>query len=558
MLKHLSIKDFVIVDQIELEFMSGFTVLTGETGAGKSILIDALMLAVGERGDASLIRQGCDRAEINVTFHLVHMPDLMRWLAAHDLQGDDDLCLMRRIIETSGRSRNYINGHSVTLQQLRMAGEFLLSIHSQHAHQALLQKDAQRELLDAFSGAQEAARAVKAAYQQWQDCCQHRIAMEQRAAELLEKREQLEWQQQELSTLNVTLEEWQALQTDHSRLSHVASLLEAAESGIEVLSESETAALNQVNLVSSQLRHLLDYDSQLKPIVDLLDSAQIQLQESIYELKHYRQHLDLDPQALQEIEQRLSAIHATARKFRVTPEDLPTLLQTITQQLATLDSDSDIDQLKAQEAAAEQQYRKQAQALSAIRQKAGESLSQQVSAAMQTMAMTGGQFSVELIPLEQGNAYGLEQVEFQVAAHKGVLLRSLAKVASGGELSRISLAIQVITSKIGTVPTLIFDEVDVGIGGQVAEIVGKLLKKLGKERQVLCITHLPQVAATGDHQWQVVKSADSADNQPVVSKINVLDKQQRVEEMPRMQGGVKIPHSTRQHAAEMLHGSAGE
>ena len=558
MLKHLSIKDFVIVDQIELEFMPGFTVLTGETGAGKSILIDALMLAVGERGDASLIRQGCDRAEINVTFHLVHMPDLMRWLAAHDLQGDDDLCLMRRIIETSGRSRNYINGHSVTLQQLRMAGEFLLSIHSQHAHQALLQKDAQRELLDAFSGAQEAARAVKAAYQQWQDCCQHRIAMEQRAAELLEKREQLEWQQQELSTLNVTLEEWQALQADHSRLSHVASLLEAAESGIEVLSESETAVLNQVNLVSSQLRHLLDYDSQLKPIVDLLDSAQIQLQESIYELKHYRQHLDLDPQALQEIEQRLSAIHATARKFRVTPEDLPTLLQTITQQLATLDSDSDIDQLKAQEAAAEQQYRKQAQALSAIRQKAGESLSQQVSAAMQTMAMTGGQFSVELIPLEQGNAYGLEQVEFQVAAHKGVPLRSLAKVVSGGELSRISLAIQVITSKIGTVPTLIFDEVDVGIGGQVAEIVGKLLKKLGKERQVLCITHLPQVAATGDHQWQVVKSADSADNQPVVSKINVLDKQQRVEEIARMLGGVKITHATRQHAAEMLHGSAGE
>lgn len=558
MLKHLSIKDFVIVDQIELEFMSGFTVLTGETGAGKSILIDALMLAVGERGDASLIRQGCDRAEINVTFHLVHMPDLMRWLAAHDLQGDDDLCLMRRIIETSGRSRNYINGHSVTLQQLRMAGEFLLSIHSQHAHQALLQKDAQRELLDAFSGAQEAARAVKAAYQQWQDCCQHRIAMEQRAAESLEKREQLEWQQQELSTLNVTLEEWQALQTDHSRLSHVASLLEAAESGIEVLSESETAALNQVNLVSSQLRHLLDYDSQLKPIVDLLDSAQIQLQESIYELKHYRQHLDLDPQALQEIEQRLSAIHATARKFRVTPEDLPTLLQTITQQLATLDSDSDIDQLKAQEAAAEQQYRKQAQALSAIRQKAGESLSQQVSAAMQTMAMAGGQFSVELIPLEQGNAYGLEQIEFQVAAHKGVPLRPLAKVASGGELSRISLAIQVITSKIGTVPTLIFDEVDVGIGGQVAEIVGKLLKKLGKERQVLCITHLPQVAATGDHQWQVVKSADSADNQPVVSKINVLDKQQRVEEIARMLGGVKITQATRQHAAEMLHGSAGE
>ncbi len=558
MLKHLSIRDFVIVDQIELDFMSGFTVLTGETGAGKSILIDALMLALGERGDASLIRIGCDRTEINVIFDTNHSLDLMHWLTEHDLQGDENVCLMRRIIETSGRSRSYINGHNATLQQLRTAGDYLISIHSQHAHQTLLQKDAQRELLDAFSNRHDVVCAVKLAYHKWQDCYQRRIAMEQRAIESLEKREQLEWQWQELSSLNVTLEEWKALQIDHSRLSHVVSLLEAAESGIEILSESESAVLNQVNSVSSQLQNLLDYDNQLRTIVDLLASAQIQLQEGIYELKHYRQRLDLDPQALQEIEQRLSAIHTTARKFRVTPEELPVLLQTITQQLVTLDSDLDIDQLKAQEVAAKNQYREHAQELSAIRQKAGEFLSQQVSFAMQTMAMTGGRFSVALVPLEYGTANGLEQVEFQVAAHKGVPLRPLAKVASGGELSRISLAIQVITSKIGAVPTLIFDEVDVGIGGQVAEIVGRLLRKLGKERQVLCITHLPQVAANGDHQWQVVKSVDSADDKSVVSKIVTLDKQQRVEEIARMLGGIRITEATRQHAAEMLQSSIGE
>jgi DNA repair protein RecN (Recombination protein N) len=283
-----------------------------------------------------------------------------------------------------------------------------------------------------------------------------------------------------------------------------------------------------------------------------LDSAQIQLQESVYELKHYHQHLDLDPQFLQDIEQRLSAIHTTARKFRVTPEELPQLLETITHQLETLGSDSDINQLQTLEVAAQAEYRKQAKELSAARQQASEALSLQVSAAMQTIAMIGGEFSVALTPMEHGNANGLEQIEFQVAAHKGLPLRPLAKVASGGELSRISLAIQVITSKVGVVPTFIFDEVDVGIGGQVAEIVGNLLKKLGKERQVLCITHLPQVAATGDQQWQVVKSSGETENQQIISKINILDQQQRVEEIARMLGGINITETTRQHAAEML------
>ena len=552
MLKHLAIKDFVIVDRIELDFMPGFTVLTGETGAGKSILIDALMLALGERGDTNQIRLGCERAEINVTFDIGRLPGLLHWLDENDLQGDPDSCLMRRIIETNGRSRSYINGHTVTLQQLRSAGEYLVAIHSQHAHQSLLQKDAQRELLDAFAACGELARAVKTAYQNWQECYQQRIVMEQRAAESRDKREQLEWQLDELSALNFTHEEWQALQADHSRLSHVAALQAAAEMGVDVLSERENAVLAQINTVNGQLQNLLEYDSQLKTITDLLDSAQIQLQESVYELKHYHQHLDLDPQVLQDIEQRLSEIHTTARKFRVTPEELLQLHETITRQLGMLGSDSDISQLQAHEAVAQAEYHKQAKELSTVRQKASEALSQQVSAAMQMIAMVGGEFSVALTSLPHGNANGLEQIEFQVAAHKGLTLRPLAKVASGGELSRISLAIQVITSKVGVVPTLIFDEVDVGIGGQVAEIVGKLLKKLGRERQVLCITHLPQVAATGDQQWQVVKSSGKNEDQQIISQINILEPQERVEEIARMLGGVNITETTRQHAAEML------
>jgi DNA repair protein RecN (Recombination protein N) len=556
MLKHLSIKDFVIVDRVELDFMPGFTVLTGETGAGKSILIDALSLALGERGDASQIRHGCERAEINVTFDIGSLPALQQWLDEHDLQGDPDSCLMRRVIETNGRSRNYLNGHAVTLQQLRAAGEFLVAIHSQHAHQALLQKDAQRELLDAFAGCTGLARTVKEAYQHWQDCYQQRIALEQRAAESQDKREQLEWQLQELTALNFTLPEWQTLQADHGRLSHVAALQAAADGGIEMLSESEQAVLAQINNVSHQLQNLLEYDGALKTITDLLDAAQIQLQESVYELKHYRQRLDLDPQALHDVEQRLSVIHAAARKFRVNVEELPALLESVMRQLSALGSNADIGQLLKLEDAARGAYRQHAQELSNIRQHAAQQLSGKVSVAMQTIAMAGGEFSVALNPVEQGNAHGLEQVEFQVAAHHGLPLRPLAKVASGGELSRISLAIQVITSKVGVVPTLIFDEVDVGIGGKVAEIVGHLLKQLGRERQVLCITHLPQVAATGDQQWQVMKSIGQTEHQAVVSTIAVLNPQQRVEEIARMLGGVNITGTTRQHAAEMLQQAA--
>lgn len=539
---------------MELEFVPGFTVLTGETGAGKSILIDALSLVLGERSDAGAVRHGCERAEISAEFEVRRLPSLADWLHENGFenQGDDAcVCLLRRLVDASGRSRGFINGQPATLQQLRAAGEKLVDIQGQHAHQLLLRSEAQRELLDGYSGKRQLARQVTEAYRVWQDLQQRRVAWEQNADAILQEREQLEWQVNEIAALNFSPDDWQTLQSEHSRLSNAASLLEAVQMGLETLSEGEAAALSQLNSIISRLNHLLDCDNSLKAVLDLLEPAQIQLQEAVYELGRYRQRLDLDPQRLQEVEERLAAIHTAARKYRTTPDELPSLLKTVSEQLDELGNKEDGEQLAREEAAARAEYRKLANNLSVERKSAAITLARQVTAAMQTLAMAGGEFFVALIPLEQGNASGMEQIEFQVSAHQGLPLRPLAKVASGGELSRIGLAIHVITSKLSAAPTLIFDEVDAGVGGRVAEMVGELLKKLGEERQVMCITHLAQVASAGDHQWQVAKSADPETGK-VSSRITVLEKQERVEEIARMLGGVKITDTTRKHAAEML------
>lgn len=556
MLKFLGIRDFVIVNQMELEFVPGFTVLTGETGAGKSILIDALSLVLGERSDPSQVRNGCERADISAEFDTAGLSQLEDWLHENGFESDrdDGGCLMRRTVDIQGRSRGFINGRVATMQQLRTAGEKLVDIHGQHAHQSMLRSDAQRTLLDEFAGSLELAQAVKEAYDHWQDLTERRAAWEKNAASLMQEREQAERQVGELSALNFLPDEWQTLQADHSRLSHAASLLEAAQNGLEVLSEGESAALSQINSVISHLHDLLRCDANLQAVFDLLESAQIQLQEAVYELSRYRQNLDLDPEQLAGLEERLSTIHAVARKYRTTPPELPELLAAASSRLEELDHGGDGEILAREEAAAREKYYQSAAKLSAERKKAAGQLGHQVTAAMQTLAMAGGEFSVALTAHPQPSASGMEHIEFQVSAHRGLPLRPLAKVASGGELSRISLAIQVITSKLGTAPTLIFDEVDAGIGGRVAEIVGGLLKKLGKERQVMCITHLPQVASAGDHQWQVSKSLDPVRGQ-VTSQIAVLADEERIEEIARMLGGKKITETTRQHAAEMLRGN---
>lgn len=558
MLTHLSIRDFIIVDRLDLDFQPGFTVLTGETGAGKSILIDALSLVMGGRGDASLVRFNRDSAEICALFDISLSPELAEWLTYNTLQGDRDTCLLRRTIDANGRSRGFINGHTVTLLQLRRAGEYLVDIHGQHAHQSLLRSVMQRDLLDAYADNRKLVKEVKTAFQRWQHLYQQRMAWEQNSAEYKKERELLEWQRHELEKLNFSPEEWQTLQSDHSRLSHVASLLEAVEKGLNALSESETAAISQLNTVLYQLNNLLGYDNNLSTALDLLSSAQVELQEGIYELNHYKQRLELDPQRLQEIEDRLAAVHAVARKYQVTPKELPDLLTKNTRRLTELNVNQDNDTILQKEKAAEKTYLKLARKLTKSRENAGQLFAKQVSSSMQMLAMEGGRFSVVLLPLAQGNAGGLDQVEFQVSTHKGLPLKPLDKVVSGGELSRISLAIQVITSKIGTSPTLIFDEVDAGIGGRVAEIVGKLLKKLGEERQILCITHLAQVASAADQQWQVNKSVDPENGKQVSSRVTVLEKQGRIEEIARMLGGMKITETTRKHAAEMLQNGTGK
>lgn len=552
MLRFLGIRNFIIVERIELEFQPGFTVLTGETGAGKSILIDALLLVLGERSDTSQIRQGCDHTEVSAEFDIAGLPALADWLHQHDLQDEDQSgYVVRRVVEASGRSRHFINGHPATLQQLRTAGEMLVEIHGQHAHQSLLRSSTQRELLDAFSGGSEQVKAVTAAWHRWQTLQQQRATREKNAAVLSQEREQLSWQVRELSALNLAAGEWHTLQADHHRASHVTSLLEAAQMGVECLSEHEMAALVQINTVISRLKGL-PQDTVIRTVMEMLESARIHLQEAAHELERYQQQLEIDPQQLQAMEERLHAIHAAARKYHVAPDALSGLLDQAVSRLEVLDQEGDGEALAREEAAAREEYLQLAKVSGIVRQRAAAELSQQVTASMQMLAMEGGEFSVSLVPLEQGNMHGLEHIEFQVSAHQGQPLQPLAKVASGGELSRISLAIQVILSKTGTAPTLIFDEVDSGIGGRVAEIVGSLLGKLGRERQVMCVTHLPQVASAGDWQWRVTKSVGAGDSGKVASHIEILDRSQRVEEIARMLGGVKITDVTRQHAAEML------
>ncbi len=549
MLRHLSIRHFVIVEQMDLEFDAGFTVLSGETGAGKSILIDALSLVLGERADALVVSPGAERAEISAEFDISALSAFRDWLSENDLDGDADACIMRRSVDVNGRSRNLINGHTTTLAQMREAGEFLVDIHGQHSHQSLLRPQVQREILDAYAGASDVAMEVARGYRDWLSLREHRLSLEKNAQALLAEREQLQWKVKDLEALNVGVDEWQTLTTNHTRVAHSASLLETAQNALEILSEGEASSLAHIGALHARFERIVEYDQSLKDVVQLLGSAHAELQECVSTLQRYQQRFDFEPDELRRLEQRMEAVHSMARKYRVSAEQLPTLLLELRVQLKALGGDASNLQLQQQEDDARKKYQALAEKLSQLRKKAAKRLSEEITAAMQTLAMTGGAFAVVLVKLEEGNIHGLEHIEYLVSAHSSIPPRALAKVASGGELSRISLAIQTVTSRQTSVPMLIFDEVDSGIGGKVADIVGKMLKKLGKEHQVTCITHLPQVAACGDRQWQVSKNAK---NGKVQSKVTVLDQEQRVEEIARMLGGAKITETTRSHAKEML------
>ncbi|MGK5027475.1 DNA repair protein RecN [Janthinobacterium sp. RB2R34] len=553
MLHTLSIRDFVIVDTIELEFAAGFSVLTGETGAGKSILIDALTLALGGRGDASVVREGAAKADITADFSVSEVAQA--WLVANEFANEDGGALMRRVIDNAGRSKAYINGIAATAAQLRELGDLLVDIHGQHAHQSLLKSDAQRALLDGQATAREAgveqdARQVGLLHKRWRALVRQREEFETNAANVLYERERLEWQVGELEKLAAKPGEWTEITNEHSRLSHAASLLEGAQEALSIISEAEEhPVISQLATLNQKLGKLVSVDAELQPIVDLIESSRIQLQESVYALNNYLDRVELDPDRLHQLDARMEAIHSTARKFRVTPEELPEEHAKLSEKLQHLADASDIEGLRRQEEKIEAEYREVAQRLSATRRAAALELGLAVTRAMQELSMTGGSFDIALNPCEP-TAHGLEQVEFLVAGHAGTAPKPLAKVASGGELARIALAISVITSHATTTPTLIFDEVDSGIGGAVAEVVGRLLKRLGQGRQVLCVTHLPQVASQANQHFQVAKG--TLDNGKTASRIDMLDAKGRVEEVARMLGGLEITATTRKHARELL------
>ncbi|MGH8853812.1 MAG: DNA repair protein RecN [Telluria sp.] len=552
MLRTLTIRDFVIVDAIELEFSHGFTVFTGETGAGKSILIDALQLALGGRGDASMVREGAAKADISAEFALT--TTAAAWLTANEFGIEEGIALVRRVIDNAGRSKAWINGISATAAQLRELGDMLVDIHGQHAHQSLLKLESQRDLLDnqiavRDPSANDDLLATATAYKTWRALVRQREEFENDARNVLLERERLEWQVSELDKLAPKAGEWAEVSNEHSRLSHAASLLEGAQEALQAISEADHPILSQLSSLNAKLGKLVDVDAGLRPVLDCMEPARIQLQEAVYALNSYIDKVELDPGRLHEVDARMEALHSAARKYRTTPEELHEEHASLTAQLRQLADASDLDGLRKQEDKAQAAYLAVAARLSTRRAAAALELGKGVTSAMQELSMSGGSFAVALNEGEPG-AHGLEQVEFLVAGHAGVAPRPLAKVASGGELARISLAIAVITAHATATPTLIFDEVDTGIGGGVAEVVGRLLKRLGQQRQVLCVTHLPQVASQANQHFQVAKGASGEGR--TVSRIDVLDTRARVEEVARMLGGIEITETTRKHARELL------
>jgi len=551
MLAHLSIRNYLLVESVELDFQPGLTVLTGETGAGKSILVDALALALGDRAEGGVVRSGAARAEIAVEFSLDGLPALTVWLDESGFAADDGSLILRRVIDAGGRSRAFINGSPAPLTQLKEAADFLLDIHGQHAHHALLRSQVQREVLDAFAGAQPLVAAVSADWHLWQTARQRRLDAESHSQSRQIEREGLVLAVEELRALGDELARWDELQSEHSRLAHVTSLIEGSQALIQGLDEDEAAVSSRLGEMGAQLDAMRAMDDSLQEVAALLDAASADVAEAVHALRRYAGHLNLDPERLAELDHKLAEMHRLARKHRVQPDALGELLQQFAARLAELAASDDLDALLASEDAAWSRYQSAARQLSASRKKAASILSKQVTAAMHELALAGGHLDIQLQSSNEPRAHGLEDVSFLVASHPGLPAGALGKVASGGELSRISLAIQTALSGVAGVPTLIFDEVDVGIGGSVAEAVGRRLAKLGETRQVLVITHLPQVAARGSHHLRVAKVASGG---LVTSHIEVLDESARVEEIARMLGGLKITSTTRQHAAEMLAG----
>ncbi|OAM35071.1 DNA repair protein RecN [Eikenella sp. NML080894] len=554
MLLALSLRDFVIVEQLHLDFQPGFTVLTGETGAGKSITLDALSLLLGDKADYSQIRHGCPEAQLSALFDLSDLPALRAELCEQGLLGADEVELsIRRTIDSKGRSRSFINNQAVTLAQLRQIGSRLVDIHGQSAHHSLNSEAVQRDLLDAFAGSKPLAEQVQAAYRQWRQVQEDLATAEAEGERLAEERERLAWQVGEMEKLAPVEGEWAQLSQSYDSLAHAAELLQAAEE-VAAHIDGDNGLHSLAGRCRRQLESLSGIEPRFAESLEMLDSIEAELSEISSHMHSVAARAEINPAELAAQEERMAELMSAARRHRIEPEELPARLAQLQQDLADSEAAADIEALREQVRLAEAAYQQPARELSAQRQQAAAKLAEETTEHMQQLSMRGARFHIELIPCE-AQAYGLEQVQFQVAANQGSPLRPLNKVASGGELARISLALQVTASQYTQIPTLIFDEVDSGIGGGVAETVGRALRTLGRQHQVLAVTHLPQVAACGAQHWQVSKHSGGGQT---VSTIRELEGSARVEEIARMLGGETLTDTTRRHAAEMLEMAAAE
>ena len=551
MLTRLQVHDFALVDDLELEFGAGLTIFTGETGAGKSILIEALGLALGKRAESGMVRQNCKRADITALFDVSGNEAALGWLREHELELDRE-CFLRRTISSEGRSRAYINGRPVPLQMLCGLGRRLVDIHGQHEQQSLLRRDFQRHALDNYARHPGLLNEMARAFQHLQQLKASLAEVEQACAGQDDQTALLAYQVNELETLGLTAEELPALEEEHRRLANAEALIATIGQGLQQLDEDEASITSRLARLLAALESMRDHDTALGAITGTLADALVQLQEAAGDLRHHLDGLRLDPQRLREIEQRLATLHDLARKHHVRVEELPELASRLAERLSRLENaGQERQQLLKQIQEAEEACRRHARALSESRAAAARALGGEITAHVRKLGLPDGEIIIQVRPLAEGrlNATGMDEVEFLVGTNPGQLPRPLNKVASGGELSRISLAIHVVTGQRGGIPTMIFDEVDVGIGGRVAEIVGQELRALSTCHQVLCITHLPQVAAQGTHHLLVSKQSSK---QATTVSIRTLDGEQRHEEIARMLGGVEITEQTRAHAGEML------
>ncbi|MBM3108630.1 DNA repair protein RecN [Pseudomonas sp. P66] len=552
MLVHLSVHNYAIVEHLDLELARGMSVITGETGAGKSIMLDALGLTLGDRADSGVVRPGADKADILATFDLIDIPEARTWLAERDLDHDGP-CILRRVITAEGRSRGYINGTPCPLGDLKALGELLIDIHSQHEHQSLLKADTHRRLLDEYAGATDLARQVQLAAQRWRQTRQELERLSNSGDEQRAQQQLLSYQLEELDNLGLGENELEQLEQEHKNLTNAEALFGICRQVIDHCSENDSG--NVLSALTASLNRLTAVQNAPKALgeaANMIASAQIQVEEAVGELNRFLDHFDADPARLQQLEERLDSIYTLARKHRVHPTELATLQQQLMEELEGLNaSDESIERLGEELAAFARHYQDKASELSALRGQAAGQLSAAVEQEIQRLGMPGGRFRIELHVNagDELSPHGLEQVELLVSANPGQPLKGLAKVVSGGELSRISLAIQVITAQTSRIPTLVFDEVDVGIGGPTAEIVGQLLRRLGERGQVLTVTHLPQVAAQGHHHLFVHKVRNSEATHTAVAS---LGKRERIEEVARMLGGIDLTKESLAHARKMV------